>query len=394
MSKDKRKEAKLERQMAKYSAKKLRQKNIRFRILYIVLALALGLGGYLVCDYMHDSMLKYEAAQAHALRAVLAEYGDMFVSRDYEAWFAHEDSSQFTLETARDYAEYADSLLKDKQIEYYQVRSDDAGLRKYQVTADERAFAEFALTKTGESADCGIFKSVEYWALAPDTMRLYLAAPQTYTAEIPETAQLYVNGARVGAEYITQSGITDNSAEYLPPDALANKRCVYTLTWALHAPEITAKAENGALIALNNTSPGAYEAQTVYADEELRPLHEEFAVNAVKTISQYLYYTNNKNTLNRVLAYMEPDSKAEEAIRGIDYVFGQQKVDELNFENVATRNYTRYGNNAFSCVISLDCVIQKGRETSTQPTIYTMFFHKLDDEWKLYSYAMYDLTAE
>lgn len=391
-----RKNAKLERQLSKYRTSRLRRKNTRFKILYVTLLLILALGGYMVYDYMHDSMLKYEAAQTHALRAVLAQCADMFTSRDYGAWFECEDPSGFTLETERDYAQYADALLAGKTIEYYQVRSDDAELRRYQVTADRRAFAEFSLKRTGETVDCGIFKTVEYWALVPGSIDLNILTPKTYAIEVPETAEVYVNGARVGAEYITSSGILNAAAEYIPPDVPVDTRCVYTLTWSLDAPEFTALNANGAPLKLNAVSDSAYASEITYSDTELRPLHEQYAIDTVTSISRYLYYTNTRemNSLTKVLSYMQPDSEAEKRMRNLGK-YGQDEVAKLSLEDMVTYNYAEYGDEVFSCTVKFNSVIQKLGNDYSLPTTYTLFYRKqANGEWKLYDYAQYDLTEE
>lgn len=395
------KSIKLKRDLAKFTKKRLRRRNTRFWLLFLVLAILLGYGGYRVYSYMHTSLINYEAAQAHTLRAVVADAGELFTSRDYARWFEYEDKSLLSLEAESDFVEYAKATLDDTPIAYYQTRSDSpdahANSRKYVVTAGNRAIAEFSVRTSGDITDCGIFKAVEHWELDAQSIKVSLVEPREYTLKIPKTATLTLNGSPVPAEYIIEDDIRAYSHGYLPGDAPDQSMCVYRVEWAYLAPEFIATDINGAQIRLGMISENEYCAITTQADDDLRPQFEEQAVNMVKDLVRYIYYTGNVPTQNNVLAHMEPNSPASDSVKNIDPKWGRAKSRSVAFDNIYTDNYMRYGDNAFSCVVRFETtiVLDNNRdEPITESQAYTLFMHKTGIAWKVYSYAMYDLTED
>ena len=62
--------------------------------------------------------------------------------------------------------------------------------------------------------------------------------------------------------------------------------------------------------------------------------------------------------------------------------------DGYDFENIKTYDYYIYSDKCFSCRVSFDYIVHYKAEDKSYPTLYTLYFYKSGDNFKLYSFTM------
>lgn len=371
------KKAKKNRLFRRYTKGKLIFRNIRFALFYLILLAAIGFGFYKGYLYVEKCLIAYEGAQSSY---VADEMARMFVECDYDQIYNYEDATKLTMESKEDYVDYLKDLTEGTYITYKEVGTRNQDERKFSVTSNGKKFASFTIVKSGEVVDCGLLGEVELYKFG--TVSTDVIQPITYQVTMPDDGKLMVNGEAIGEENIVKSGIETFASGHLPSGYPSYTLCTYRFTIALGIPEIEAFDVNGNKIALTETSQDVFEHIFTFSDEELKPVHEEFIIEAGKNICLFMTENCSKYT---VLKYMKDNSEAAKAINGTDakWLTEAQKYD---FRNVRTENYVQYSEDVISCELYLDFDTVSLRIENSYPYHIRFFLTKVGDEWKIYDF--------
>lgn len=376
--------SKRKRKYFRYTAGKMRLRNIRFWVIYLALVALLVWAGTRVYRYFDTSLSAYEDAASKSQR-IVDEVSAIFLEKDFERLYAYEDSSLEYMETKEDYVAYLNQLTENAEIECTLVRSEQPDEQTYSVTADGKGFASFVLKKSGESEFeilpmLGFtLRAEEYELKSIQTSILQLAA---YEVTARDSDTVYVNGTALTAEKVVAAGETLFYDGHLPEGYASPTLTTYRFTCALGEPEIRVLDASGSECELTKETEYTYSYQFEYADEALKPQYEANVLDCAKDICRY---TTDNQTQAKVLKRMETSSKAADAIKNIDAKW-RTKADKYTFENERTENYAMFGDSVFCCDVHFDYNTVSRGVSNTYPTSYRLYFKLIDGAWLIYDF--------
>lgn len=365
----------------RYTAERLRLRNIRFWVLYLVFVVLIILAFRSVHAYFDASLSEYEAAQSDD---IIDKTAQLFIDRRFDVLYEYEDQSIDYIESRDDYISYLEELTKNATIEYQEAASLDTSKRKFIVTADGKSFASFTIRKSGEAAEFELIPLIGYKLKAEkyefDSISSSVLRPASYEVTLRDTDTLYVNGSELPEKYIVKKGVPLFYEGHLPETMVSPKLDTYRFTCALDEPEIKVLDMNGEEYELETEDGYVLNYVFTYQDDELKPQFEEQALTCVKNIS---LYTTKNISREKVLKLMVSDSKAADFIKNIDGMW-LTKADKYTFENVKTQNYAMFSDNVFSCDVSFDYnTVSKGKANS-YPVSYRLYYIKTENDWLVY----------
>lgn len=375
---------KRKKKYTRYTEGKLRLRNLRFWVLYLVLVALIVFAGTRVYRYFDTSLTAYEEAASKSQK-IVDEVSAMFTEKHFDQLYAYEDSSLEYMETKEDYVAYLNQLTEGAEIECTLVRSEEPDEQTYSVTADGKRFASFVLKKSGESEFeilpmLGFtLRAEEYELKSIQTSILQLAA---YEVTARDSDIVYVNGKALTAEQAVSTGTKLFYDGHLPDGYPSPTLTTYRFTCALGEPQIRVVDESGSECELTKESDYTYTYQFQYADDALKPQYEANVLDCAKDICRY---TTDNQTQARVLKRMETGSKAAEAIKNIDAKW-RTKADKYSFENERTENYAMFGDSVFCCDVHFDYNTVSRGVDNTYPTSYRLYFKLVDGEWLIYDF--------
>ena len=376
--------SKRKRKYTRYTEGKLRLRNIRFWVIYLVLVALLVFAGTRVYRYFDTSLTAYEEAASKSQK-IVDEVSAIFTEKHFDQLYAYEDSSLDYMETKEEYVAYLNRLTENAEIDCTLVRSEQPDEQTYSVTADGKSFATFVLKKSGESEFEILpmfgftLRAEEYELKSIQTSILQLAA---YEVTARDSDTVYVNGKALTAEQAISTGAKLFYDGHLPEGYPSPTLTTYRFTCALGEPEIRVVDASGSECELTKESDYTYSYQFQYADETMKP---QFEANVLECAKDICLYTTNNQTQARVLKRMETGSKAAEAIKNIDAKW-LTKADKKSFENEHTENYAMFGESIFCCDVHVDYnTVSRGVENS-YPTSYRLYFKLVDGAWLIYDF--------
>ena len=376
--------SKRKRKYTRYTEGKLRLRNIRFWVIYLVLVALIVFAGTHVYRYFDTSLTAYEEAASKSQK-IVDEVSAIFTEKHFDQLYAYEDSSLDYMETKEDYVAYLNRLTENAEIDCTLVRSEQPDEQTYSVTADGKSFATFVLKKSGESEFEILpmfgftLRAEEYELKSIQTSILQLAA---YEVTARDSDTVYVNGKALTAEQAISTGAKLFYDGHLPEGYPSPTLTTYRFTCALGEPEIRVVDASGSECELTKESDYTYSYQFQYADETMKP---QFEANVLECAKDICLYTTNNQTQARVLKRMETGSKAAEAIKNIDAKW-LTKADKKSFENERTENYAMFGESIFCCDVHFVYnTVSRGVENS-YPTSYRLYFKLVDGAWLIYDF--------
>lgn len=376
--------SKRKKKYTRYTEGKLRLRNIRFWVIYLVLVALLVFAGTRVYRYFDTSLTAYEEAASKSQK-IVDEVSAIFTEKHFDQLYAYEDSSLDYMETKEDYVAYLNRLTENAEIDCTLVRSEQPDEQTYSVTADGKSFATFVLKKSGESEFEILpmfgftLRAEEYELKSIQTSILQLAA---YEVTARDSDTVYVNGKALTAKQAISTGAKLFYDGHLPEGYPSPTLTTYRFTCALGEPEIRVVDASGSECELTKESDYTYSYQFQYADETMKP---QFEANVLECAKDICLYTTNNQTQARVLKRMETGSKAAEAIKNIDAKW-LTKADKKSFENERTENYAMFGESIFCCDVHFDYnTVSRGVENS-YPTSYRLYFKLVDGAWLIYDF--------
>jgi len=366
---------KQKRLLKRYTNGKLIWRNIRFFIFYLILLALIGYSGYFVYTYLDECLVAYESAQSHY---VSDEFAKVFSEYRFDELYEYENASSLTSETKEDYIAYMRELIEGTYIEYSEVPSKDAAEKKFKVTSNGKSFATFTIRKNGEKTDCGFLGEVDLYE--PGTITTDILQPITYTYTIPQDATLYVDKQPISEEYLVERDIKTFASGHLPSSLQTPDLCTYRFTKALGVPDIFVIDKDGAKLELTQTAQDTYAYSYKYSDDEMKPVFEEYVVNAAKALCMF---TTENTTLKNLLAYMKPGSSAESYCKNVDRMW-LTKADKYSFSDIRTENYVSFSDTIFSCEVHLVYNTVSRKVENSYPSSVRFYLEHVGNTCKIY----------
>ena len=376
--------SKRKKKYTRYTEGKLRLRNIRFWVIYLVLVALLVFAGTRVYRYFDTSLTAYEEAASKSQK-IVDEVSAIFTEKHFDQLYAYEDSSLDYMETKEDYVAYLNRLTENAEIDCTLVRSEQPDEQTYSVTADGKSFATFVLKKSGESEFEILpmfgftLRAEEYELKSIQTSILQLAA---YEVTARDSDTVYVNGKALTAEQAISTGAKLFYDGHLPEGYPSPTLTTYRFTCALGEPQIRVVDASGSEFELTKESDYTYSYQFQYADETMKP---QFEANVLECAKDICLYTTNNQMQARVLKRMETGSKAAEAIKNIDAKW-LTKADKKSFENERTENYAMFGDSIFCCDVHFDYNTVSRGVANSYPTSYRLYFKLVNGAWLIYDF--------
>ena len=248
----------------------------------------------------------------------------------------------------------------------------DAG-RKYAVkNGDDRIFT-FTLAEKSRRSTFG-FVQYEFGELLPaKTYSVEVVVPQGYT--------LYVNGVKVGDDYVTGTAADAGEYEYVPEGVTIPSKSVYTVTGLIAEPTVTAEDENGAAAEVNfDENDKVYKVALKY-DEALKAEYTDYVLKAART---YAAYMQSDAGFGAVAEYIDPASELYSLTKNTITAF---VIDHngYSFENESADEFVRYDADTFSCRVKLTHKLHKnGADDYFENLDVTFFFHRVGDKFLMF----------
>ena len=367
----------------RYTAAKLRLRNIRFWLCWVALVVLIVIGVRYVYRYFDDSLRAFEAAQPDD---VIQQTASIFTERRFDELYNYEDSSVARIETREDYVDYLNRLTEKAEITYKEVASGDDSKRNFVVMADDKKFANFTIRKTGEAAEFELIPLIGYKLKADyyefDSLSTSILQPATYQVTVRNTDTLFVNGEPLSNEYIIRSGETMFYEGHLPSDVPSPTLTTYRFTCALDRPVIQVKDALGEEYSLCASDEYTYAYEFQYCDEEMRDAYDDLVLACAQDICRY---TTDNQTQERVLKHMVDKSVAEVYIKNIEALW-RTKADKYSFDNIVIGNYAKFGDDVFCCDIHLDYNTTSKHVDNSYPVSYRFYFMRVKNEWQIYDF--------
>ena len=374
---------KKKKKYTRYTAAKLRLRNIRFWLCWVALVVLIVIGIRYVYRYFDDSLRAFEAAQPDD---IIEQTASIFTERRFDELYEYEDRSVDHMESKEDYVDYLNRLTENAQITYKEVASDDDSKRNFVVMADDKKFAGFTIRKTGEAAEFELIPLIGYKLKAEyyefDSISTSVLQLATYQVTIRSTDMLLVNGQPLSENYIVRSGEVLFYEGHLPDGVPSPTLTTYRFTCALDRPVIQVKDANGEEYALHTDDDYTYSYVFTYCDAEMSAAFDELVLTCAKDICRY---TTDNQTQGAVLKHMVDNSVAEVYIKNIEALW-RTKADKYAFDNVSIRNYAKFGDDIFCCDISLNYNTTSKHVDNSYPVSYRFYFTRVKNEWLIYDF--------
>ena len=381
MSKNKEK-----KKYTRYTRGHLTFRNIRFWIFWLVIVGLIVWGFTKVHAYFEKNLIAYENAQ---YSYVAQDMFKIFEEKRFDELFEYESCDVPYMESKGDYIAYLANLTNGREIGYTQIGSENSDEVRYVVTADDKAFAQFTLKKTGETASFEVIPLIGYTVgvdlYEPGDIIMNTLQPVTYDYKIPSYATITVNGKELGEEYKVGEE-TLFFEGHLPKNSKAESyRLVsYRFTCALGEPQVEVLDAESNPVELKPMGNDTYFFEFPYDDDELKSKCEGKALDFIKTWCLFSTHNTNKaNVLNMTLK----GSTAYEFITNYEATW-ITTADKYNFGDYSSKNYAWLGDDVITCEINIIYNTTSKHVDNTYDTKCRLYFIKSGNDWKVYDFEL------
>lgn len=341
-------------------------------IIAVLIAVNVGKGK------LRTSMENYEASQP---KYAAEEAAQIFMQRDYAALFEWEDQSAFAAqhETQEQYVQYMTELLADKEITWSESYSTEADTKLYTVKADGSKIGDFTLRQSAEADESGY----RQWQL--DDVNLYVLSATTYTVQAPSRSTVVVDGVTLSDSDVTEDSIPLFTVSLkLPDDTKVPTAKVYTFSRYFGVQDVQVTDWRGDENVVTQDG-NDYTAAFNYDDVDLNS-NEERIIETVRKMSCTM--TNDYKDYRFKRECVVTDSPAAEYIDAYDSDW-VAKHTGYDFLNMRIDHYISYSDDCFSVEAHYDYQIEyRKTDPEIYPTAYNLLFVRVDDEWRLYDFAL------
>ena len=405
-----------QKKYTRYTRAHLRNRNIRFWLIYLVLIALIVLGLMEVHKYFEPKIEEFETTYyTHTADEMFNKY---FADMQFDVLFEREETLKKHLnngnpEGFEEYVAYQEERIADGEVTYFEVAPKAANEKRFRVTVNDRPFAEFTLKRkvltdeeTGETVYDEKTGEVKYddftFFVIPITNSfpwgheiyefgdIYIDSvspdAQPYDYYVPSYAKITVNGRELGEEYVSGEDesidIFANLGKYADGFTLRH----YSFDCSLGEPAVTVADEDGNEIPLKDLGENIYRFEYVYSDGELKPQFEETAIAFLKQWCLFSTHNVNKKTVTELCI---PDSQATKNINNYEATW-ITKADKQAFANASSWNYTMVDGKVLICEVSINYqTVTKGKNND-YPMHMRLYLTKQKGEWKVYYFENVD----
>ncbi len=381
------------RRYTKYTRTHLKIRNLRFFIMWAALVALLVVGMIRIHAYFDRCLTELEAMQ---YTYVADEMAKIFTEKRFDELFEYETCDAEYLETRQDYVEYLNKLAGDALIEYTQTSSVNPREKRYLVTADGKAFAEFTLKETGKEYTYEIIPLIGYTDgdkyYEPGDIYINILQPVVYDYIIPSNATISVNGQTLGEEHAVGQDEELFFEGHLYKGVEGYKLRSYRFTCALGDPEVVVTGADGSDLTgvLQEVGQDTWKYEFAYQDEELKPMFENPAVEFVK--QWCLFSTHNTKRAN-VTDLTLQGSSAYTFIQNYENTW-ITTADKYEFQNISTSNYAMIGDKVLTCEVFINYHTTSKRKVNDYPTRCRLYVVNTGKNWRVYDFELLSTTEQ
>lgn len=358
---------------------RIHHRTVWFRLCYILMLAAFGVGLYFGLGRLEDWLERFEAAQPKT--ACENTFRELFTDPDWLALYTLAELEDTPFEGKEAFGTYMEEKTSGKVLSYYETSAGLSGNHKYVVTADGDRIAVFTLTPEKSSGT-----GIPGWKLGE--VEFFFQRSQSVTVCTDMGCTVYINGVPLSEEYTVQT-LTTEAENYLP-DGIHGKR----LRWQyvpglLIAPTVTAVDENGQEVAL------VYEeATTTYTQQlsEMTISQEQIdtVVAAARVYCRYMIGDTGKTTLKK---HFNSSSTIYKTITKSDT--WMQGYSGFAFSDYALDGFYRYSDTLWSVHLTMTLNVKRANGSIKEyPLDATFFLEKTDGEWLVCQMTNVDAQQE
>ena len=347
-----------------------------FYRIYFVLILLCVIGICIGMNVLNGVMKEYESTRpVHAAE----EVAEIFERRDFAGIYPYDTAAaEVAAGQSAQYVDFMNAHTQGKTFSWREAYSGRDDEKKYSVLFDDEKLATFTLAASGETSEHGY----NYWKL--DSVESSVLPVTRYTITAPSDSVVTVDGRALTQDDALETGLKTACAGMLPSDVPEATRTQYFADVCFGEPAITVTDKYGAAQELTQDDACAFSCE-LSENESLKPICEP---NVIAVAQKLANFTSEDLSQNKMLKYVEKNSPAYKTIQEFDNQWCPAHIG-YEFQDVQTSDYYDYSDSCFSCRISFKYVIHYEKaDDNVYDTAYTLYFHKKDGSFKLYSFTM------
>ncbi len=350
---------------------KVKKPKSRFFKIYIGVLIFCGVLLIAAVIVLNALLRDFESAQPkYVAEEVFAQY----FTEDTGAIVRTIKSTATEFESEEMLKEYVDGAMSGGSLTYNEISNGLEAGKKYVVKSGGKSVFNFTLDLLDERSSFG-FKKYKFGEIQTPSGKV------SVKCAVPEGYSLYLNGVRVGPDYLTGEHRNIDNFEYLPDDIAAPKEAIYEIRGLFCEPEVTADNGKGKEARIEYLDDeGLFEVGLVY-DEELEAEFTDYVIEAAEA---YAAYMQNDSYFRAAAKYLDPSSEIYELTRTTVTGF---VIDHngYSFENESASEFTRYDDNTFSCRVKLKHLLHKrGSDDYVEYLDLTLFLRRVGDDWLIF----------
>ncbi len=205
-----------------------------------------------------------------------------------------------------------------------------------------------------------------------------------FSINVPEGYGIYINGVKLGNEYIEKKNVEISLLQYVP-DKYVDKPVYdgYKITVFGQLPDLKVKDLNGNDVKtiVNDQNAYAYFSAPSSIAESLGEIVKDRAMMYSKYVTADLTWYN----LQKVLL---PDTAIYSTLKDLQTYWYTRHI-RYEFKDVKLENMQQYADNLISCDISYNHIIYKTeKEIFTYPSDFTFYLAKVNDIWYIMDFTV------
>lgn len=375
------------RRYTRYTKTHLIHRNIRFWLCYLVLIALIVMGLISVHRYFDKQLVTYEETY---YTHVAEEAFKVFSEKRFSELYRYETMTDSNLEGEKEYVAYLESVVGDSEITYTEVAPKAANEKRFLVTVDDKAFAEFTLNKL-ENDEFKFFvipitnsypwghEKYEFGTIEIDSKN-----PLNYDYYVPSYASVSVNGNMLDESYVVGEDEPFFFDGHLPNGVDGFSLRHYSFECALGEPQVVVTDESENAVPLTDEGEGIFRYEYAFSDEQYKDSFEGKALEFLKAWCLYSSHNTNKKNVTELCI---GGSRALSFINNYES-YWITKSDKQSFENERSWNYTMIDGKVLACDVSCNYITVTKGKTNNYDMHLRLYLYKHNNEWKVYDFEM------
>ena len=374
---------------AKKQKKGPRLGGVIFYTLYFLFILLFALATYLGLRFVHGWLTDYEAAQP--VYQAEQVFQQLFTDPDWGALYVAAGAKDSAYEGKEEFVAYMEQKIGDTKLTYMETAGGLSG-KKYVVRLGDEKVATFSLVDKNKVSSSLNLQNLENIGDIPDwqldRVEVFFERIGSYRIEKMDGHTAYVNGVALDDSFTIMEATTI-AEEYLPDGLTGVSMCTQEVTGLMEKPTVTVVDENGAQVEVTyDEATCTFTARTevnTMTDEQKDVALEAAKVNALWMIEEV-------KDRGKVAKYFDTASKPYNDIVTLGELWMQGHAG-YTFKNEQVSKFAAYGSEMFSVYVSLDLdVTRKDNTVKTNSFAKTLFFKKINGNWKVVEWTNVDVS--